>query len=254
MPYALRDKKYRGKDSSILMNTTHKKNKGFTLAELMIVILIIGLITALALPGYSQFLQSWKLNGEAEQFASALRTARSAAVMRNLDAVFTNELNMRERYLACARQADAEGFAAVARLFRACARSEQIHADRHVQAIAWMGGEAKAMLGQLGIAGTADNLRTAIELERYESTELYPALIARARTDRQAMAVRSMTFALAAEREHLALLTEALTRLEQRPAAPAFHVCSYCGKTVTVLDSRKCPHCFTPASRFAVVE
>jgi len=172
----------------------------------------------------------------------------------NLDAVFTNELNMRERYLACARQADAEGFAAVARLFRACARSEQIHADRHVQAIAWMGGEAKAMLGQLGIAGTADNLRTAIELERYESTELYPALIARARTDRQAMAVRSMTFALAAEREHLALLTEALTRLEQRPAAPAFHVCSYCGKTVTVLDSRKCPHCFTPASRFAVVE
>lgn len=80
---------------SILMNTTRKRNRGFTLAELMIVILIIGLITALALPGYSHFLQSWKLSGEAEQFASTLRTARSVAVMKNLNAVFTFNVNNR---------------------------------------------------------------------------------------------------------------------------------------------------------------
>lgn len=80
---------------SILMNTTRKKNRGFTLAEMMIVILIIGLISALALPGYSRFLQSWKLNGEAEQFAATLRTARSAAIMKNLNAVFTFNVNNR---------------------------------------------------------------------------------------------------------------------------------------------------------------
>jgi prepilin-type N-terminal cleavage/methylation domain-containing protein len=95
LPISARDKKYQGKDLSILMNTTRKKNRGFTLAELMIVILIIGLITALSLPGYSRFLQSWKLNGEAEQFAATMRTARSAAIMKNLNAVFTFNVNAR---------------------------------------------------------------------------------------------------------------------------------------------------------------
>jgi type II secretion system protein H len=77
------------------MSTKRKKDSGFTLAELMIVILIMGLVAALALPGYSQFLQSWKLNGEAAQFAATLRTARSTAIMKNLNVVFSFDVNTR---------------------------------------------------------------------------------------------------------------------------------------------------------------
>jgi prepilin-type N-terminal cleavage/methylation domain-containing protein len=77
------------------MKNTRWKNGGFTLAELMIVILIMGLIAVLALPGYTRFLQNWKLNGEADQFAAALRTARSAAVMKNTNAVFVFNVNNR---------------------------------------------------------------------------------------------------------------------------------------------------------------
>ncbi len=64
------------------------KTSGFTLTELMIVILIMGLIAVFSVPGYNQFMQTWKLNGEAQEFASMLRTARSAAVMKNIPVVF----------------------------------------------------------------------------------------------------------------------------------------------------------------------
>jgi prepilin-type N-terminal cleavage/methylation domain-containing protein len=62
---------------------------GFTLAELVIAIMIMGVIAVLSVPAVAPFLQSWKLKGEAQQMASVLRSARSAAVMKNINAVFT---------------------------------------------------------------------------------------------------------------------------------------------------------------------
>lgn len=75
------------------MNNRKRIDEGFTLAELMITILILGLVAALAMPTYGRFMQDWKLGGEADQFASALRTARSSAVMKNIDAVFTFDMD-----------------------------------------------------------------------------------------------------------------------------------------------------------------
>ena len=75
------------------MNSSRRTYEGFTLTELMITILILGLVAALAMPTYGRFMQDWKLSGEADQFASALRTARSSAVMKNIDAVFTFDMD-----------------------------------------------------------------------------------------------------------------------------------------------------------------
>jgi len=71
------------------MHTETRKQRGFTLVELMISISIMGLITVLAVPGFTRFLQSWKLQGDANQFATVLRTARAAAVTKNTSVVFT---------------------------------------------------------------------------------------------------------------------------------------------------------------------
>lgn len=71
------------------MKTMRNRNSGFTLTELMIVISIFGLIAVLAMPNYNRFMQTWRLNGETQQFATVLRTARSAAVMKNIDVVFS---------------------------------------------------------------------------------------------------------------------------------------------------------------------
>lgn len=71
------------------------KPKGFTLVELMFVILIFGVMTTLSIPSFSRFLQTWKLHGEVDRMAATLRTARSAAVMRNINTVFLFNMNQR---------------------------------------------------------------------------------------------------------------------------------------------------------------
>ncbi len=109
------------------------------------------------------------------------------------------------------------------------------------------------MLERLVVGTTAENLKAAIESETYEVTQFYPALLERARSERQTKAVRSLTFALSAEREHARLLTAALASLDQRPPAHPIYVCSFCGKTVESLDFRKCPNCFTSAKKFIKV-
>ncbi|MDD3643817.1 MAG: GspH/FimT family pseudopilin [Candidatus Krumholzibacteria bacterium] len=73
--------------------TAGRAERGFTLTELMIVITIIGLLAVLSLPGYNHFMQNWRLNGDTQQFASAMRTARAAAVMKNISAVFVFDMN-----------------------------------------------------------------------------------------------------------------------------------------------------------------
>jgi rubrerythrin len=168
----------------------------------------------------------------------------------NLQSVFSNEMNAKERYVAFAKQADLEHYAAVANLFRACAAAEEVHAHNHVVAIAWTGGQARAVLERIDVRSTAQNLRTAIDGEQYEVEHLYPALADRARAEHRPHAVRSMTLALAAEREHVRLFTAALAGLETHPVAQAFYVCPKCGRTVELRPPHKCPACFTPAGRF----
>jgi len=168
----------------------------------------------------------------------------------NLQAAFTNEMNAHERYDAFAHRAQADTQPGVARLFRACAQAESVHAKRYVQAIAYTGRPARAMLERLTIGTTEQNLRAAISLEQYEVDTWYPALLERARADGQSMAVRAITLALGAERGHLALLQDALAKLPGRPAYAALHVCPFCGRVVDTLETDRCPGCYTPASRF----
>lgn len=168
----------------------------------------------------------------------------------NLQSVFSNEMNAKERYLAYAKQADLQGYAAVANLFRACAAAEAVHAHGHVVAIAWTGGQARAVLDRVEVNSTERNLQAAITAEQYEVTYLYPALVNRARAENRPHAVRSMTLALAAEREHVRLLTAALAGLETCPVVQAVYVCPNCGKTAEACPPGKCPSCFTPSWRF----
>lgn len=65
-----------------------RANAGFSLTELMIAISVMGLLIAIGVPAYGHFMQSWRLNGEANQMATMLRAARNAAVTKNTDVVF----------------------------------------------------------------------------------------------------------------------------------------------------------------------
>jgi prepilin-type N-terminal cleavage/methylation domain-containing protein len=80
-------------DTGEHMRAMKRMRDGFTLTELMIVISIFGLVAVLALPNYGRFVATWRLNGEAQQFATVLRTARSSAVMKNIDVIFSFDVD-----------------------------------------------------------------------------------------------------------------------------------------------------------------
>ncbi len=171
----------------------------------------------------------------------------------NVEKAFDYEMNAKELYLAFAKQADLEGYPGVASLFRAVARAEEVHAQRHVEALTMLGGQARAILNKPAVGLTADNLKLAIDTETWDAQRFYPAVLERARAEKHVRAVRSTTFALGCEREHLRLFTEALASLDQRAPKRTFHVCTFCGRLAEATGPRKCPNCFTGAGKFATV-
>lgn len=186
-------------------------------------------------------------------FAVAASDRISAATMSNLQGAFNGESNAHARYLAFANQADVEGYAGAASLFRAAARAEEIHAGNHAVVIKKFGGMAQAKLENPVVKSTRENLAAAIKGETYERDEMYPAFIQQAKAEANTEALRTLTFARAAEVEHAKLYTEALQNLASMTESRVFYVCPVCGFTTPKPHFERCPTCATPKERFEQV-
>ncbi len=115
----------------------------------------------------------------------------------NLEAAFAGESQANRKYLAFAKKADTDGYPQVAKLFRAAAEAETIHAHAHFK-----------VLG--GVGDTASNLVDAVEGEGYEFREMYPKFVEEAEAEGNDAALRSFRFALAVEEVHHGLYEKAL--------------------------------------------
>jgi len=149
--------------------------------------------------------------------------------IQNLKAAFAGESQANRRYLAFAEQADKECYHQVARLFRAAAEAETVHALNHLRAL-------KA------IGATADNLKEAISGETTEFREMYPPMIAEAKAEGNKDAERTFTFANEVEKTHAALFEKALKTMDAQMMVDIF-VCPVCGHTVVGEPPDKCPVC-----------
>jgi len=165
------------------------------------------------------------------------------ATMENLETAFAGESQANRKYLAFAQQAEAEGCRYIARLFRAAAAAETVHAHAHL-----------AVMG--GVKATADNLRAAIAGEGFEFMEMYPGFVAEAEREGNQPALMSFKNALAVEEIHHGLYSDALAALEgNQDLAPApIFVCGVCGNTVIGVAPARCPICGSPRSKFSGVE
>jgi rubrerythrin len=161
----------------------------------------------------------------------------------NLEAAFAGESQANRKYLAFAKKADADGYPQVAKLFRAAAEAETIHAHAHFK-----------VLG--GVGDTADNLVASIEGEGYEFREMYPGFLEEAESEGNEGAARSFRFALAVEKIHHDLYEKALGAVRgggDLPEAP-IHVCPVCGNTFDGEIPDKCPVCNVPKDKFFEVK
>ncbi|MBA3075759.1 MAG: rubrerythrin family protein, partial [Anaerolineae bacterium] len=136
-----------------------------------------------------------------------------------------------------AKKADDEGYAQVARLFRAAAHAETVHALTHFRTA----GEVKS---------TEENLKEAVAGEHYENSEMYPAFIKDAEEEGDAKALRSFTWANEVEKIHEMLYREALETLGKPSETYDYYICPVCGYTHARTAPEKCPICGVPASKF----
>jgi rubrerythrin len=193
------------------------------------------------------------LAGEADEKRWA-----SSTTLENLMEAYNGESNAHAKYLAFAKKAEEEGYMPVASLFRAAARSEQVHADGHAQVIRTLGGEPKADIKLPEIKSTKDNLLAAVAGESYERDKMYPAFLETAKKDRNRDALRSFNYARTAETEHAKLYQNAVDHLDQYKSADKakYMVCTVCGFTVTQKDFtfERCPSCFEPKEKYEAVQ
>ena len=176
------------------------------------------------------------------------------ATLGNLLTAYDGESNAHVRYLAFAKRADAEGYGAVASLFRAAARAEAVHAGNHASVIRQMGGTPKADVKDPVVKTTAENLKAAIAGEEYERDVMYPKFLAQAKAEGLGAAVETIEYAGAAEGTHAQLYAEALRDLSQwKGPARKFYVCGECGYTVKEITFRKCPTCKSPKEKYEAV-
>ncbi len=148
---------------------------------------------------------------------------------KNLQDAFAGESQANRKYLAFAEKAEREGYPQIARLFRAAAEAETVHAHNHLRELG-------------GIRSTKENLETAINGESYEFQQMYPKMIKDAEAEDNKKALKSFNYANEVEKVHADLYRKALENIGKNPEVD-YYVCNVCGYTAEHEPPDKCPVC-----------
>ncbi len=163
-----------------------------------------------------------------------------AKTEKNLMDAFAGESQANRKYLAFAKKAEAEGYKQIAKLFRAAAEAETVHAHNHLR-------EAK------GIKSTKENLDAAISGETFEFQKMYPGMIEDAKAEAQEGALKSFVYANEVEKIHAELYKKALAGMGSNPDVD-YYVCQVCGNTVEGEAPDECPICNAKKQAFKKID
>ena len=161
--------------------------------------------------------------------------------MENLKAAFAGESQANRRYLAFAKQAEKDGYPQIAKLFRAVAAAETVHAHNHFR-----------ILG--GVGTTEENLKAGIAGENYEIVTMYPEFIAEAEAAGEKKALNSFKWAWEVEKEHEQIFQQVLAEHGRRYRRPGNLGLPGVRHTHLGVRPEKCPVCGTPGERFERIE
>jgi rubrerythrin len=156
----------------------------------------------------------------------------------NLKTAFAGESQANRKYLAYAGKADKEGYPQIAKLFRAAADAETIHALAHLQNLG-------------GVGSTLDNLKDAIAGETHEFTSMYPPMVAQAEQEGH-RGKNMLKWANAVEKVHAGLYQQALAALQAGKdlSTVEIYLCPVCGHLELGTAPDKCPVCGLAGTKF----
>ncbi len=158
---------------------------------------------------------------------------------KSLQDSFAGESMAHMKYLIFAEQAEKEGMPGMARLFRAIAYAEYVHAKNHARNLGYIGR-------------TVDNIQAGIDGETFEIEEMYPAYMAIAELQDEKGAQQSIRYAEEAEKIHADMYSQAKEKAEKESDfdADEIYVCPVCGYTHIGKPPEKCPVCGVPSDKF----
>jgi rubrerythrin len=156
----------------------------------------------------------------------------------NLKTAFAGESQANRKYLAFARRAEKDGYPVIARLFRAAAEAETIHALSHLQNMG-------------GVGTTAENLKEAVAGETYEYKDMYPPMAEQAKVEGH-KAKTMFEYAMKAENVHANLYQQALDALQSGKdlSEMEIYVCPVCGDLEFGKPPEKCPICGAAGAKY----
>ncbi len=160
--------------------------------------------------------------------------------LEGLKSAFAGESQANRKYQAFAEAAEKEGYKQIAKLFRAAAHAEAVHAATHLKTMG-------------GVKTTLENLEAAISGENYEVTSMYPEFMQYAEEENDKRALSSFKKAYEVEKIHEDLYRQALEQLNTGNSNEEefdYYVCPVCGFTHARSAPEKCPVCGVPAERF----
>lgn len=160
----------------------------------------------------------------------------------NLAAAFAGESQANRKYLAFAKKAEKDGYKMVAKLFRANAEAETLHAHAHLRVMK-------------GIHATEENLEVAIAGEGHEFQTMYPEFIKLAEEEGEKAAIASFKNAMFAEEVHHGLYKQALEAVKSGKDVEEaqIHICSICGNTFMGEVPDNCHICKAPKEKFTEI-
>jgi len=160
---------------------------------------------------------------------------KGTKTLKNLKAGFIAESQAHLRNLAFAMKADHEDYSQVARLFRAIAEAEAVHAFNHLR-----------LLG--GVSSTQENLESAFERENLASNR-YPQFVREANEEDNASVATVLSYSRDVEKGHAKLYRKALAHMMAEEEAE-YYVCQVCGYVSDGVLPDECPICCAPKEKF----
>ena len=180
-----------------------------------------------------------------------------------LKAAYSGQIQAFHTYMAYAEKANSDNYPNIANLFVSFATCESIHARNFKNLLSELGVAVEERNLQIKVSSTKKNLKRATEVELKEIDTQYPEFIQKIEPERCEAAIRNITYAWKAQRQHRDLIQKIRSgtgilfgllakKIEEKPAH--YFVCQNCGSTLTKLPKDNCPICGGSVSSYKKIE